>query len=361
MWSGSSSTTRILACAGQGGGVFFGPSATDLKIVKLHADGSGGVVVATNGECLGALALNPLRAIFGKLVSTTFQSGVDLWIRDLTSGTETPVTDFHGDPVFDFEASEHSPAASPDGTKIAYLREFVMGTPPASSLQGDNASLNQASEFGLLGIVNADGTGRTEFPLPVIGPANNPRKLVLSSPAWRPDGQRIAFVGTALANNATFLSDTTALYSIKPDGTDLVRHTPFNAWPGLRVDRDFARALSWGSLCQTLLGCNASITLVQSPLSGFTLNSEPALNGPASVGFMVQRKVGKRFTRVGRVPFGTRRRGAKLHWNLRLDGKPLSPGTYRITLRVLADKIPLELSKPIGLIVPRHGAPRIEH
>jgi hypothetical protein len=71
-----------------------------------------------------------------------------------------------------------------------------------------------------------------------------------------------------------------------------------------------------------------------------TLNSGPViirttLVRAAPVGILVERIVGNRRVRVGRVPFGLKRTGpVKVRWNLRVNGQSLPAGRYRITLRM---------------------------
>ena len=72
------------------------------------------------------------------------------------------------------------------------------------------------------------------------------------------------------------------------------------------------------------------------------------------VGIIVD-KVGKHGTvkRVGRVPLGTHPRSTlRLAWDLRVNGKPLKAGHYRVTLRALDKKgNVLGLTKPFELRV----------
>jgi hypothetical protein len=72
------------------------------------------------------------------------------------------------------------------------------------------------------------------------------------------------------------------------------------------------------------------------------------------VGIIVDRQVGHRFKRVGRVPLGRHHKGAlHLRWNLRVNGHRLHSGRYRITLRAL-DKAGnvLGLSRPVRVRIP---------
>ena len=53
----------------------------------------------------------------------------------------------------------------------------------------------------------------------------------------------------------------------------------------------------------------------------------------------VQRVKGKHLKNVGRVPLGKHAKGhLRLRWNLRVNGKPLHKGRYRVTLRALDKK-----------------------
>jgi hypothetical protein len=85
---------------------------------------------------------------------------------------------------------------------------------------------------------------------------------------------------------------------------------------------------------------------------------------PTGVGILVQRVTGfhrflgrrvPRLRLVGRVPFGPRRAGrARIRWSLRVNGRPLAPGTYLVTPRsVTAAGVVRETARPLVLRVPR--------
>ena len=60
------------------------------------------------------------------------------------------------------------------------------------------------------------------------------------------------------------------------------------------------------------------------------------------------------------MPFGAKAAGrARVRWDLRLDGRPLRPGRYRISLRALSAAVPLDVARPVDLVVPRDGKPRL--
>ena len=95
--------------------------------------------------------------------------------------------------------AEFGPAYSPDGSRIAFVREF------------SNPSANLFSS-GLY-VMNADGTDQTK-----IGP--DFRSNDDSRPAWSPDGTKIAFSGSLLGEFAA-----PQIYVINSDGTGFAQLT----------------------------------------------------------------------------------------------------------------------------------------
>jgi hypothetical protein len=71
------------------------------------------------------------------------------------------------------------------------------------------------------------------------------------------------------------------------------------------------------------------------------------------VGILVQRVTRHRLRPVGRVPLGMHRKGrVRMRWNLRVGGKRLHAGRYRITLRALdAHGNVLGLTRPVTIRV----------
>jgi Tol biopolymer transport system component len=88
---------------------------------------------------------------------------------------------------------EQDPVWSPDGQKIAYLTTGSSG-------------------FGMLHVMNADGTNRIRLP---EGNLAGAVRLGTGAPAWSPDGQKIAFVEIHSGD----------LYVINADGTNEARLT----------------------------------------------------------------------------------------------------------------------------------------
>ncbi|MCI0643380.1 MAG: SH3 domain-containing protein [Chloroflexi bacterium] len=136
---------------------------------------------------------------------------------DLNLGTTWPLTGDVGD---------HSPAFSPDGSKIA-----------VSYRQHDHWEIH---------VLNADGSGRvrlTETPWRVIGDqrlkGEEPRLWNNAAPAWSPDGSHLAF-----------LTDRTGRWEIwvmNADGSNQGALFPAGTLDGLTLQYDGMdeRALSW--------------------------------------------------------------------------------------------------------------------
>ena len=98
--------------------------------------------------------------------------------------------------IFIVPAAAPSPAWSPDGTKIAFVKD-ISGTYAKRSLN----------------IINADGTGLKS----VLENSSNFTNIV-----WIDDGTRLAFIAE-IQDNVRQVSDTFGLYTINIDGTKLTQ------------------------------------------------------------------------------------------------------------------------------------------
>ncbi|MGE5635471.1 MAG: hypothetical protein ACM3UV_00795 [Nocardioidaceae bacterium] len=103
--------------------------------------------------------------------------------------------------------------------------------------------------------------------------------------------------------------------------------------------RLFAQAVIGGLDCVTFRGCRV---VIRFDAAGALIVSR--LADRERVGILVQRVVrvrrGRRFVtrfrRVGRVPLGVHRKGrVRLRWRLKVGGRRLKPGRYRVTLRAV--------------------------
>jgi hypothetical protein len=320
-WIGTGSASRILL------------DLANVGIGSIRPDGSSPVLVddtwLANPEA--AVFASGHKVVYPRLGPDVGQGRhfTDLVIRDLKTGVETPLTDT-------LDSSEREPVLSPDETKVAYVRGPFQE--PETGLKHLQASVY---------VVDVDGTDAH-----VVAQAGERR---YDEPAWRPDGARIAFMGykDPIVNEG--FEGKAVLYSAKPDGTDLVRHTPLSTpyHTASNVNQPRPSDIAWGRTCQVITSC---ISLTTFETSGPTsLQSNPDLSQPASIGYYVERYHGRRLKPFGRVPFGEKARGrARVRWNLEIDGRPLPRGRYRITLRALAaGAIPIDRARSVDLIVGR--------
>jgi hypothetical protein len=133
--------------------------------------------------------------------------------------------------------------------------------------------------------------------------------------------------------------------------------------PGGAPDSPFVlvtRALSPQALfagavgpCAIFVGCLGNIHVSAGQA---TITTSLGQNAP--VGILVQkilsqRKVNgvlvRKLKLIGRVPLGNHKKGGvKIHWNLRVNGRKLSPGRYLVTLRAFSKRHKLiALSQPV--------------
>ncbi len=124
-------------------------------------------------------------------------SDANIYVMDTDGGHQTKLT--NGIPL------GLAPAYSPDGFKIAYVREVF---DPVRNVFSQN-----------LYVMNADGTGQTKIG-PDFSEAGNGGK-----PTWSPDGTRIMFSGSLLGFNGS-----NQFFVINADGTGLVQITTGTAF-----------------------------------------------------------------------------------------------------------------------------------
>lgn len=172
-----------------------------------------------------------------------------------------------------------------------------------------------------------------------------------SQPARTADGRYLAFVRHSFGRDQLFVLDWQTLTFLNPSGVDLGRGS--------------SRLIGSVSLYERAVITSSAITR-----SG-TVNA--TLASAANIGIFVQRIVGKtkvfgrkafEFETVGRVPLGSFGEGNVFtSWDFAVDGEPLPPGKYLVTLRAVEDTdagtAVRELGEPQLLRIKKDGRIRV--
>ena len=119
-------------------------------------------------------------------------------IRDLSTGTVTLLEHTRRAVT---AGNQYQPTWSPDGRQLAF------------SVVTHDAKTDAPIDSRIL-LVNADGSGLHDMGLPTATPWGDPD--------WSPDGSRIVFSSWPISD---FNDDNVAVYSARPDGTDLKQLT----------------------------------------------------------------------------------------------------------------------------------------
>ncbi|RIL07817.1 MAG: hypothetical protein DCC71_01685 [Proteobacteria bacterium] len=158
-----------------------------------------------------------------------------------------------------------------------------------------------------------------------------------SQPALTADGRYLAFVrgGTGGANDRLFVWDPLTQTMLNPNGVDL-------------------------GLQDTSSRCGSLSLYTRSILASGTISRVGDVNATllqaSSIGIFVQRIVGEtkvlgrktyELETVGRVPLGSYGEGNVFtHWDFAVNGEPLPPGRYLVTLRAVEGDVVRELGEP---------------
>jgi hypothetical protein len=154
-----------------------------------------------------------------------------------------------------------------------------------------------------------------------------------SRPALTPDGRYVGFVrhqSDTNGHSVLFIWDSLTQTLVNSTGVDL----------GVLSPREIDLLAARGNLS---IRSTPVLQLTHVTLSGIVTAQ---LLAPAGVGILVQRVVGHhrvlgrrapKLKLVGRVPLGHFKRGhAKVKWDHTVNGHPLRPGLYQVTVRALA-------------------------
>ncbi len=167
-----------------------------------------------------------------------------------------------------------------------------------------------------------------------------------SQPALTSDARYLAFVrGGTGGNDRLFVWDPQTQTMLNPNGVDL----------GLRDSSS---------------GCGSLSLYTRPVISSSVISRTGTVNArlasTSSIGIFVQRIVGKtrvlgrkayELETVGRVPLGIYGAGNVFtHWDFEVDGEPLPPGKYLVTLRAVEDTaegtVVRELGEPQVIRIP---------
>ena len=166
----------------------------DLEIWVMNADGTGRTPLTSNAFSDTQPAWSPLGDRIAFVSSRTGDTDSNVYIMNADGSGQASITPNSpaGCSPNCYQGSDNDPTWSPDGTRIAYVHGY--GT-PTNPLAGGGAS----------NIWTMDPTGANKTNV-----SNNPDTSAVS-PAWSPDGTRIAYVGAVDTNRD--------IYTMNADGT----------------------------------------------------------------------------------------------------------------------------------------------
>jgi hypothetical protein len=154
-----------------------------------------------------------------------------------------------------------------------------------------------------------------------------------SRPALTPDGRYVGFVrhqSDSNGHSVLFIWDSLTQTLVNSTGVDL----------GVLTPREIDLIAARGNLS---LRASFVLQLTSISLSGLV---SARLLSPAGIGILVQRVVGHhrvlgrrapKLHLIGRVPLGHFKRGhMSIRWDHKVNGRPLRPGLYQVTVRALA-------------------------
>ena len=157
--------------------------------------------------------------------------GTDLWsMRADGSGLRRPTTDcFDSQPVWSADGSKLAFVTTKDGDPaiatmqadgsgvIGITPDSAPGIDPSWSPDGSKLVFTQVDDTGATSIYVIDADGGNLTRILTGGPGDPSWAAIVGSPAWSPDGTRIAFTAYS---GVPFTYDID-IYTAKPDGTDI--------------------------------------------------------------------------------------------------------------------------------------------
>jgi DNA-binding beta-propeller fold protein YncE len=368
---------------GEAGGGDFAVACADAHVIAI--------VLATPPPRLGR---NPTWAVSQTFtIPIVLDAGIATVLDNAAGGVDivaTGVSSFSDEGVTEEEEKlETLLPTSPPGTYVPspdgpfLLRGVALTFPVATAtatLDGRPsvivASLGGAEFPPLVDYLgNGDGTYAPGIPLPTSSASENPTALATGS--FNSDSVPDLAVGEQLSNGSCLITIDLG------DGTGGFTAGPTPATCGDVNDMQVGdlNGESLDDIAYTDPGDNGLFVLYQDPpviVAPTPFHVVASLPAAGAVGLLIQRRgkphrvavevktpTGtKRVTRevptlitVGHIPLGPHHKGRNtIRYKLLVNGHPLAPGSYIVTLRSLNAKgRVLDLSQPVALTVDRHG------